>query len=91
MNIYRKLLRGWITLTSIIGFVGGWVFIARATEIETVTYVGQTAVTMPELEPIPTVNGLAGNPLSVSNVQTFTFSQSTSQQSFSPPMRTGGS
>ncbi|HNA90484.1 MAG TPA: hypothetical protein PK989_14315 [Anaerolineales bacterium] len=91
MNIYRKLLRWWIALTSVVGFVGGWVYIARATEVGTVTYIGNTAVTMPDLEPIPAVEGLAGNQLSVNTVQTFTFSQSASQQSFSPPMRTGGS
>ena len=46
MNIYRKLLRWWIALTSVVGFVGGWVYIARATEVGTVTYIGNTAVTM---------------------------------------------
>ena len=89
MNLYRKLLRVWVAVSSVIGFVMGWVFIARATETETVTYVGDTTVNMPELAPMPTVEGLTGESLTINDVQTFTVTSS--QQSFSPPMRTGGS
>ena len=91
MNLYRNLLKIWIGIVSIAGFITGWVFIAQASELESVTYVGNTAVSMPELQPIPTVDGLAGETLTTSNVQTFTVNTTVQQQSFTQPMRTGGS
>lgn len=91
MNLYRTLLKFWIGIVSVVGFVTGWVFIPQASELETVTYVGNTAVSMPELQPIPTVEGLAGETLTTSNVQTFTVNPVVQQQSFTQPMRTGGS
>ncbi len=92
MNAYRNLFRIWIAAASFVGFITGWVFIARAAETEAVRHIGNTAVTMPNLPPVPTVEGLAGNPLTIDNVQTFTVNPVTqSQQSFSQPMRTGGS
>lgn len=90
MKLYRTLLKIWIGMVSLAGFVTGWIFIARATEVETVTYVGNTVVNMPELQPLPTVEGLTGEPLTVSNVQTFTVNPVV-QQTFTQPMRTGGS
>ncbi|HND48059.1 MAG TPA: hypothetical protein PLQ75_02240 [Anaerolineales bacterium] len=92
MNLYRNLLKIWIGIVSLAGFVTGWIFIARASELETVTYVGNTAITMPVLQPIPTVDGLAGEQLTTSNVQTFTVNTVVQQQqTFTQPMRTGGS
>lgn len=90
MNLYRTFLKLWIALASLVGFVAGWSFIARAAEMDNVTYVGNTTVTMPNLPPIPIVEGLAANGQTVENVQTFTVNvqpQTTSTQ----PLRTGGS
>lgn len=91
MNLYRNLLKIWISIVSLAGFVMGWVFISQASELENVTYVGNTAVTMPELQPIPTVDGLAGETLMTSNVQSFTVNTVVQQQTFTQPMMTGGS
>ena len=91
MNLYRNLLKIWISIVSLAGFVMGWVFISQASELENVTYVGNTAVTMPELQPIPTVDGLAGETLTTSNVQSFTVNTVVQQQTFTQPMMTGGS
>jgi len=72
-----------------VGFVAGWSFIARAAELDSVTYIGNTAVSMPNLPPIPTVEGLAANGQTVENVQMFTVN--VQPQTFTQPMRTGGS
>jgi len=92
MTTYRKFLRIWLTISSFIGFIAGWVFLSHTVETKTITYVGNTAVEMPALQAIPTVAGLTTNS-AVNNVQTFTVNTNTAQgwSLFSPPMRTGGS
>lgn len=92
MNAYRKYLQLWLTITSFIGFAIGWAFIARATEtdLKTVTTVGNTIVTMSELPPIPEIEALSGETITLNNVQTFTVTQS-QPQTMTQPMRTGGS
>jgi hypothetical protein len=89
MNVYRKAIRIWLAIASFIGFIAGWVFLSHTVETKTVTYVGNTAVEMPALQAIPTVQGLNTNS-SVNNVQTFTLNTK-SQSLFAPSMRTGGS
>lgn len=88
MNISRKLLRIWLTISSLIGFVAGWIFLSHTAEAKTVNQVGNTTVQMPEIQPIPTLNSQSsgGN-----NVQTFSVNPNPPQQSFSPEFRTGGS
>jgi len=87
MNVYKKILRIWITVTSFIGFLVGWVFLSRTTEPATVTYVGNTVVTMPEIQAIPALGDTSNNTNS-ENVQFFTVN--VAPQS-SPTFRTGGS
>ena len=92
MNAYRKLLRVWITVTSFVGLVAGWIFLSRTSDTNNVVYIGNTAIEMPAWQAIPTVESV--NPNSALNsLQTFTVNPSTSQSQsfFSPPMRTGGS
>jgi len=88
MNAYKKVLRIWITITSFIGFLVGWVFLSRTTEPDTVTYVGNTVVTMPEIQAIPALGDTSNNTGS-GNVQFFTVN--VAPQSSSPTFRTGGS
>jgi hypothetical protein len=92
MNAVRKLLRIWLTVASFIGFIAGWIFLSHTTTTTSVTYVGNTAVQMPALQAIPTVEGINGNS-ALNNVQTFTVNTNTSafQSFFSSPLRTGGS
>jgi hypothetical protein len=89
MNAYRKLIRIWLTISSFIGFIAGWIFLSHTVETKTVTYVGNTAVEMPALQAIPTVGSLNTNS-AINNVQTFTVNRQ-AQSLFSPFMRTGGS
>jgi hypothetical protein len=88
MNISRKILRIWLTITSAIGFLVGWIFISHTVEAKTTTQVGNTTVEMPAIQAIPTLNvqGAGGN-----DVQTFSVNPSQPQQSFVPGFRTGGS
>jgi len=89
MSIYRKFLRSWLTVSSLLGFLLGWILITHTDEPETTitTTEGQTLTI--EMPPIPSVENLAASSVDTNGVQTFTFSQS--QSSFTPRMRTGGS
>jgi hypothetical protein len=86
MNISRKLIRIWLTISSVIGFVAGWTFLSHTVEAKTVTRVGNTTVEMSEIQAIPTLGGSGPN-----SVQTFSINPNQPQQSFSPSFRTGGS
>lgn len=88
MNISRKLLRVWLTISSVIGFIAGWIFLSHAIDTETVSRVGSTVVNMPDIQAIPTLasQGSGGN-----NVQTFSINPNPPLQSSSPGFRTGGS
>jgi len=92
MNAYRKLLRIWITVTSFIGFVAGWVFLSRTSDTTAVTQVGNTTIEMPALQAVPTVESLNSNS-ALNNVQNFNVNTNPSffQSLLSPRMRTGGS
>ena len=88
MTVSRRLLRIWLTISSMIGFVAGWIFLSHTVRTETVTQVGNTSVNMPEIQPIPTLSTRRSG---VNNGQTFTVNPNPPQQSFSPSFRTGGS
>jgi len=92
MNTYRKLLRIWITVTSFIGFVAGWVFLSRTTDTTTATQIGNTTINMPAMQAIPTVESMNSNS-ALNNVQNFNVNTNPSffQSLLSPRMRTGGS
>jgi len=86
MNISRKFLRIWLTITSAIGFLVGWIFLSHTVEAKTITQVGNTTVEMPAIQSIPTLSSQSSG-----NVQTFSVNPSQPQQSFVPGFRTGGS
>ena len=86
MNLSRKFIQIWLTITSVIGFLVGWIFLSHTVEAKTVTQVGSTTVEMPAIQAIPTLNSQGSGS---NNVQTF--SVNPPQQSFAPAFRTGGS
>ena len=86
MNISRKFLRIWLTISSLLGFVAGWIFLSHTAESKTTIQVGNITVEMPDIQAIPTVNGSGPN-----SVQAFSLNPNTSQLAFSPSFRTGGS
>ena len=88
MNISRKLLRIWLTISSSIGFVAGWIFLSHTVDTNSVKQVGNTNVQMPEIQAIPTLSTQGS---SLNSVQTFSVNPNSAQQSFAPSFRTGGS
>lgn len=88
MNVNRKLLKIWLTISSLVGFVAGWFFIAHTVDSNSTITIGNTTITMPEFQDIPSINGVDQN-TSIGDVQTFSIN--TSQPFFSPQLRTGGS
>lgn len=97
MKIYRKALRIWITISSLISFLIGWVFLAHIPEagLSTSTSAASTANIL-NLPAIPSVNELSNTNPNGSGVQLFSFTPSTSSQSQTqtttvPGLRTRGS
>jgi len=89
MSLYRKFLRAWLTVASLMGFLLGWIFIAHTIEPENsiTSTTGETlTVDMPA---IPSVDSLEDPSTVTSDLQTFTFEQNPA--SLIPRMRTGGS
>ncbi|MBI5964184.1 MAG: hypothetical protein HY863_11965 [Chloroflexi bacterium] len=95
MNGLKKLLRWWITLSSMIGFLVGWVFVAQATETEFANSTSETVSTNTQvieglnLPPIPSIGGV--NQVNAQQITIAPSTQSGSSSSFTPPLRTGGS
>jgi len=82
MKLYRKALRIWITISSLVSFLIGWVFLAHLNESGLTTLTTAEGTTnMLNLPAIPSVNDLASTNSEGGNVQLFSFDPSTSQQS----------
>ena len=94
MKLYRKALRIWITISSLISFLIGWVFLAHIPEsgLSASTSAASTANVL-NLPAIPSVNGLANTNSNAGSVQLFSFNPSTSQSQTTtiPGLRTRGS
>jgi hypothetical protein len=86
MSISRKLIRIWLTISSVVGFVAGWIFLSHTMEAKTVTQGGNTTVEMHNIQAIPTLGSSGPN-----GVQTFSINPNPPQQSFAPSFHTGGS
>lgn len=95
MKLYRKALRSWITITSLISFLIGWVFLAQIPESAlNASTSADTTTNILDLPEIPSVNGLANTNPSGNGVQLFSFDPSTtspSQTTTVPGLRTRGS
>ncbi|MFN8412588.1 MAG: hypothetical protein U0Z26_09395 [Anaerolineales bacterium] len=105
MDAFKKILRYWLTLSSFIGFLVGWVFVSQSSESEladtnsATANTTNTSVVSSTLAPVPSIDSMINttNSGQVGNVQTFTFTQSNNNNnSFSffsqqPSMHTGGS
>ena len=89
MKIFRKALRYWIAVTSVLTFLGGWAILAHSPKpVQTVTIQSAALPTLPPIKVYgSTNNGLTFFP---NNVQTNT--SVTQQQSTGMPLlRTRGS
>ena len=94
MNPFKKFLKYWITLSSVAGFLLGWIFVAQNAEeslsgADSVNRAaGQAEASV--LPPVTTLESLVGQSRQqAAGFQPFTVIQS--QPQFQPQMRTGGS
>jgi hypothetical protein len=93
MNIFKKILKYWITLSSIIGFLVGWIFVSQSSEAKLanakVINSGTNQAEAVTLPPVTSLDSLTGtDSQQVMETQPFTVIQSTP---FQPQLRTGGS
>jgi hypothetical protein len=61
MKIFRKLLRYWIAIASVLSFLGGWVILAHSPKPVQLTPATVQSVALPNLPPIQAYGGNVNN------------------------------
>lgn len=90
MKLLKLGLRFWMTLTSLISFVTGWILLAQTPKITTSSSSTSTISTaVPTLEPIQPLSGFDSNEDNSQNQPSFNFQAPQNQPR--PSFRTGGS
>jgi len=88
MKLLKLGIRFWITLTSVVSFLTGWVMLAHAPKPNQASFFSSSAVApLPTLEPL---NPLSGSDNNFQNQPLFSVQPSVRSQ-FRPAFRTGGS
>lgn len=89
-NWFRFFLRIWIAITSLVGFVGGWIFLGHSGKPAAITTAAAASSNaaispLPTLAPLPSLDDLNAGSTGFQQLpqQTFTFS--------APRFRTRGS
>lgn len=91
MKLLKLGLRFWITVSSLISFVGGWILLVHAPKPNQSTSLNNAlSASAPTLEPLPPLNTVNGDDNNFSN-QPFFNVQPNVRSQFSPRFRTGGS
>jgi hypothetical protein len=88
VKILKLGIRFWITITSILSFVGGWIMLAHAPKPSQVN--ATIASSLPTLEPLPPLSGSSPNADNVQNRPLFSI-QPRTRLGFNPFFTTGGS
>jgi hypothetical protein len=90
MKLLKFGLRFWLTLTSVVSFVAGWIMLAHAPkpDQQNSVYSSVTSSTAPTLEPLPLLSDFNANNNSQDQFQLF---QQRPSFGFRPTLRTGGS
>jgi hypothetical protein len=94
MNIFRSALRIWITVTSVMGFLAGWIMLAHAPKPKqaSANTVSTQAVPTVALPPIPSIDDLQlQGPNQFSQQPPVIQIAPHAPSSFFPVLRTGGS
>ena len=87
MRIFRKVLRYWIAIASVLSFMGGWVILAHSPKpVQPVTVQSAALPTLPPIQAFGDVNNNNGSGFFSTNSQ----ASPPSGTGF-PRMRTGGS
>ena len=88
MKIFKNILRWWLSLASIFGFLGGWIMLAHAPKPVSASQsvANNSAIKLPALEPLPPLGSVND-----SNAETQFFAPQDQQRSQMPIFVTGGS
>jgi hypothetical protein len=90
MKLLKIGIRFWITLTSVLSFLSGWVMLAHAPKPNQATFSSSSvAAPLPTLEPLNPLSGSDDNN-NFQNQPLFSVQPSVRSQ-FKPAFRTGGS
>jgi hypothetical protein len=96
MKVIKKFLKYWITLSSVAGFLIGWLFVSQNSEAKfantPVTNTGAAQQVIISLPPVPSIDALvnSGGQLVIQKpAQQFTIVQAPAVSQ--PRLRTGGS
>jgi hypothetical protein len=93
MKVYRKVLRGWIAITSVFTFLGGWIILAHSPKpLQTQTTTTTQSVSLPNLPAIQAYDGSNSNgPSLFSNSAPSTTAPAIQQNTGQTFLRTRGS
>jgi hypothetical protein len=90
MKLLKFGLRFWITLTSVVSFVGGWILLAHAPKPnQQNSLFSSIAASVPTLEPLPPLSDF--NAGGDNQSQSWSIFQQRPSIGFRPTFRTGGS
>jgi hypothetical protein len=91
MKLLKIGIRFWITLTSILSFLTGWVLLAHAPKPnQGGALLSNSSAAVPTLEPLPPLSGFNAGDEGFQNQPSFSIVPNTRSQ-FRPSFRTGGS
>ncbi len=92
MKLLKFGLRFWITVTSILSFLTGWIMLAHAPKPSSTSSGSSTVTTpLPTLEPLRPLSDFAPNDNNVQNQPTFGFQSQNQSRPSRPFFSTGGS
>jgi hypothetical protein len=90
MKFLKFGLRFWITITSVVSFLTGWVMLAHAPKPSPLSLRSTIAAQVPTLEPLPPLSSFDPDQGDSQNQSFFNLQPSTRSQ-FRPAFKTGGS
>jgi hypothetical protein len=93
MKLLKFGLRFWITLTSLVSFVAGWIMLAHAPKPnqQNSAYGTISSSSIPTLEPLPPLSDFNAGDIDTQDQPFSLFQQSRPSFGFRPTFRTGGS
>jgi hypothetical protein len=91
MKLLKIGIRFWITLTSVLSFLTGWIMLAHAPKPNQAGFSSSNVVApLPTLEPLNPLSGFGSDDNNFQNQPLFSVQPSVRSQ-FRPAFRTGGS
>ena len=93
MKLLKLGLRVWLTIASVLSFIGGWILLVHAPKPNqgASLYGATTTKAYPTLEPLPPLQSIGGGDDNSQNQFFFNNTQPNFQARSRPSFRTGGS